>query len=402
MNKFVLSINAGSSSLKFQLILMPDECCIMSGLFEGKRTALTKFKVNTRQNHKFEVNGGWDFSAAVDFLMQYLKEEKIIQSVDEIYCVGHRVAHGGEEYSQPVMITEQVKNSILSLSKLAPIHNPINLLCIEAFEDRLPGVPQVAVFDTAFHQTLPQEQYLYPLPYTLYEEYGIRKFGFHGTSHQYVNSVVAKQCSPIESKRIISCHLGSGASICAIEDGKSVATTMGYTPLAGLMMGTRCGDIDPSLPLYLAQNTPMSINDVSNMMNNASGLLGVSELSDDCRVLQRASEQGDERAALALRMFANKVKETIGRYCSVLDGLDTLVFTGGIGENSAYIRQQVLDSLSYLGIRYCEASNEQNHSVLSQPDSQIKVLIVNTDEELMIARETVRVLTHQSEPNNSN
>ncbi|MGR5064050.1 acetate/propionate family kinase [Photobacterium sp. DNB22_13_2] len=392
MSDFILSINAGSSSLKFQLIKMPDEDCILSGQFDGKRTALTRFSAKKINDVKKEEDGAWDFTSAVKYLISFLLEEKLIGNADEIYCVGHRVAHGGEDYSQPVLINEDVKTAILKLSKLAPIHNPINLLCIEAFEEVLPKAKKVAVFDTAFHQTLPEEQFLYPLPYTLYEDNGIRKFGFHGISHQYISITAEDNFKNEYYNKVISCHLGSGSSICAIENGRSVATTMGFTPLSGLMMGTRCGDIDPSLPIYLSQNTQMSPNDVNTMMNNASGLLGVSELSDDCRVLEQARKQGDHKAALALQMYSNRVKETIGRYASILGGVDLLVFTGGIGENSALIRHLVTDSLGYLGLYLCEESNMKNESIISRPNSKVDVMVINTNEQLMIAREASRVV----------
>ncbi len=393
MSKFVLSINAGSSSLKFELFKMPEEECILSGQFDGKRTALTHFRVKRDNNHPEEVSGGWDYDAAVDFLVNYLIENDLIGSAADIACIGHRVAHGGEYYAEPVIVDSQVKSTILALSKLAPIHNPINLLCIEAFEVSFPGIIQVAVFDTAFHQSLTEEQYLYPLPYTLYEEHGIRRYGFHGISHQYVSTAVIRYSHLVQPLKVISCHLGSGASICAIEGGQSKATTMGYTPLAGLMMGTRCGDIDPSLPLYLVQHMSMSANDVSFMLNNASGLLGISELSDDCRLLESASIQGDHKSHLSLQMFANRIIETIGGYAGLLNGFDVLVFTGGIGENSSYIRKKVTDSLSYLGVDISEENNNRNDPVISNENSTVKVMVINTNEQLMIAREACKLVS---------
>ncbi|MGR5142631.1 acetate/propionate family kinase [Photobacterium sp. DNB23_23_1] len=392
MNKNVLSVNGGSSSLKFQLFNMPEEHCLISGYFDGVCSSSTRFIVRIGTKKYEETLTECDFAYAVDYLITFLIQQSIINSLEDIDYIGHRVAHGGEHYSQPVIINSQVKNTIAELTKLAPIHNPINLLCIEAFEATLPNAVHVAVFDTAYHQTLDEVQFLYPLPYELYERYGIRRFGFHGISHQYISTYVTEHCSADKPTRVISCHLGSGASICAIKGGKSVATSMGFTPLAGLMMGTRCGDIDPSLPIYLATNTPMSNRDVSEMMNNASGLLGVSGMSDDCRVLEEAGELGHSRAALALQMFEGRVIETIGAYAALLNGIDILVFTGGIGENSSIIRKNITDSLGFMGISIDEEENNNDSLFINTEDSNTKVMVINTDEQRMIARETIELI----------
>ncbi|WP_165862820.1 acetate/propionate family kinase [Vibrio sinensis] len=393
MNKFVLSINAGSSSLKFRLYGMPQEQVLLSGLFDKINTKQMCFKACYGDDRVCEqLIGKQDFSYATHFLLSFIADHNLIDNVDDIYAVGHRVAHGGEKFDHSVIVNQEVLQDIDLLCNLAPLHNPNNLMCIKIFQQVLPNATQVAVFDTAFHQTLTEDKFLYPLPYELYQQFGIRKFGFHGISHQYVSLVVKQEFAEQHDWKVINCHLGNGASICAMLDGRSVDSSMGFTPLAGLMMGTRCGDIDPALPAYIAQVKECDIEEVVRIMNFESGLLGVSQLSNDCRTVQEMADKGDKQAQLALKMFINRVIATIGAYAASLNGVDLITFTGGIGENSDHVRREICSSLSYLGV-HLVGDSSSNNGYISSEQSKVLVKVINTDEELMIARDAYQLLS---------
>lgn len=389
----ILAINAGSSSLKFQLFDMPSETVITKGLVEriGINDGVFTISVNGEKNK--EVTDIPDHAVAVKMLLDKLIGLGIIQSYDEIDGIGHRVVHGGEEFNKSVMITDEVLAQIEKLSDLAPLHNPANIIGIKAFKEILPSVPAVAIFDTAFHQTMPEQSYMYSIPYEYYERFGIRKYGFHGTSHQYVTERAAELLGrPLEQLRLISCHLGNGASVAAVEGGKSIDTSMGFTPLAGLTMGTRSGDIDPALIPFMMEKSGKSAEEVINILNKESGLLGVSGFSSDLRDIEQATEEGNHRAELALELFASHIHKYIGSYASRMHGVDAIIFTAGIGENSDVVRSRVLRGLEFMGVYWDPALNQVRgeEAFLNYPHSPVKVIIIPTNEEVMIARDTVR------------
>jgi propionate kinase len=388
----IMAVNAGSSSLKFQLFTMPDECVVSKGLVEriGSEDAVFSIQVgDNKQKLQLAIKNHAD---AVTHLLELLVSQNSVASLDEIVGVGHRVAHGGESFKDSALIDEANLKTIEALSQLAPIHNPVNVVGIKAFINALPGVPQVAVFDTSYHQTMAPAAYLYPLPYRYYQKYAIRRYGFHGTSHKYVAQAAAKLMGRNEQGlRIISCHLGNGASVCAIKDGKSVNTSMGFTPLAGLMMGTRTGDIDPSILPYIEQVDGKTPQQITDLINTESGLLGVSGLSNDFRDIVNAADEGHERARLALTMFADRIRSTIGAYVTDLDGVDAVIFTAGIGENSSLIRSLVCAKLGFLGIHLDESKNAENQLFIEKAGSPVRVAVIPTNEELMIARDVVRL-----------
>ncbi|MGM7702329.1 acetate kinase [Pseudalkalibacillus sp. Hm43] len=393
MNK-VLAINAGSSSLKFQLLKMPEETIITKGLVERIGLADSVFAIEVEGEKVKEVTDIEDHAVAVKMLLDKLTGHHIIESYDEIEGIGHRVVHGGEKFNDSVLITDEVIKEIEEVSDLAPLHNPANIVGIQAFKEILPDVPAVAVFDTAFHQTMPEQSFLYSLPYDYYKEFGIRKYGFHGTSHKYVSQRCAELLGrPIEQLRLISCHLGNGASIAAIEGGKSIDTSMGFTPLAGVTMGTRSGNIDPALIPYIMEKTGKTAEEVMNVLNKESGLLGVSGFSSDLRDIEQQAEEGNERAELALEVFAGRIHKYIGSYASKMHGIDAIVFTAGIGENSDVIRERVMKGLEFMGVYWDPALNKVRgkEAFLNYPHSPVKVLIIPTNEEVMIARDTVRL-----------
>ncbi|MBO0462023.1 acetate kinase [Enterococcus sp. DIV1298c] len=396
MKELIIAINSGSSSLKFQVYEFPEEKMIAKGLFEriGLATSMDlTYSLDEAKNRR-SVEGE-THEDAVKFLLEFLLEQKIVADLSEITGVGHRVAHGGEFFKGSCLVDDEALEKIKSLAHLAPLHNPINIMGIEAFKNNLPACPQVAVFDTSFHQTMPEENFLYPIPYHLYEEEGIRRFGFHGTSHQYVAAEAAKSLGKnVEDLKIISCHLGNGGSICAIKNGRSVITSMGFTPLAGIMMGTRCGDIDPSIVTYLGREKQMSFAEIEQMMNQESGFKGVSGISSDARDIEEAFEQGNPKAILAMNMFCGRVKQTIGSYAAELGGLDVLIFTAGIGENSPIIRQLACEGLSFFGVTVDEQRNNSRQSMISQEDGQVAVMVVPTNEERMIVRETNQLIAN--------
>jgi len=390
----IMSINAGSSSLKFQVFEMPEETLLVKGLFErigleeemGFSYSLKDAKVKTTIKGKTHEE-------AIEFLLHFLLERNVLTSLQELAGVGHRVAHGGEDFKKYSLVDRDALQKIKVLGKLAPLHNPVNVVGIEALQKDLPDCPQVAVFDTSFHQTMEAKNYIYPLPYRFYEEDSVRRYGFHGTSHQFVASEAANCLEkPLESLKIISCHLGNGASICGIKDGKSVITSMGFTPLAGLMMGTRCGDIDPSIIPFLQNEKNLSANDMDKLMNAESGFKGITGFSSDTRDIITEAEKGNDRAKLALDMFASRVKQTIGAYAAELDGVDVLIFTAGIGENSSVIREMVCENLTFLGIELDPQMNQKNNRRISTETSKVEVLVVETNEELMIVRDTYHLI----------
>ncbi|RFB17808.1 acetate kinase [Bacillus sp. HNG] len=390
----IIAINAGSSSLKFQLFEMPSEEVITKGIFEriGLETGVFTISVNDEKiTTETELP---DHAVAVKILLDKLTELGIIKTLDEIDGIGHRVVHGGESFADSVVITDEVLAEIDKLSELAPLHNPANVTGIKAFHEVLPNVPAVAVFDTAFHQTMPEKSFLYSLPYDYYKNFGIRKYGFHGTSHKYVSQRAAELLGrPLEELRLLSCHLGNGASIAAIEGGKSIDTSMGFTPLAGVTMGTRSGNIDPALIPFIMEKTGKTADEVLDVLNKESGMLGVSGFSSDLRDIQEQADQGNKRAELALEVFASRIHKYIGSYAARMHGVDAIIFTAGIGENSDTIRARVLTGLEFMGVYWDPILNKVRgkEAFISYPHSPVKVIIIPTDEEVMIARDVMRL-----------
>ncbi|GAQ19416.1 acetate kinase [Oceanobacillus picturae] len=389
----VLAINAGSSSLKFQLIKMPDEEVMAKGLVEriGLPEAVFTIEVNDKED-KF-VGDIPNHEEAVKKLLASLTDSGVITSLDELDAIGHRVVHGGEKFSDSVKLTDEVIQSIEEVSELAPLHNPANLTGINAFKEILPNVPMVAVFDTAFHQTMPESSYLYSLPYDYYEDYGIRKYGFHGTSHKYVSQRASELMGvPLEQLRLISCHLGNGASIAAIQGGESIDTSMGFTPLAGVTMGTRSGNIDPALIPYIMEKTGKTAEEVMDVLNKESGMLALSGFSSDLRDIEQQSGE-NKRAELALEVFAGRIHKYLGSYAAKMSGVDAIIFTAGVGENSATIREKVLHGLEFMGVYWDPALNQirGKDQFINYPHSPVKVIVISTNEEVMIARDTLRL-----------
>lgn len=391
----IMAINAGSSSLKFQLFEMPNESVITKGLIEriGLNDAL--FSITVNGDRVKEITDIPNHEIAVQFLLKKLTETGIIRSLDEIEGVGHRVVHGGEIFNDSAVVNDQVLAQIEDLAELAPLHNRANATGIRAFRAVLPDVVQVAVFDTAFHQTMPESAFLYSLPYAYYEKYRIRKYGFHGTSHKYVAMRAAELLGrPIEQLRLISCHLGNGASIAAIQGGRSIDTSMGFTPLAGVTMGTRSGNIDPALIPFIMEKTGKTAEEVLEVLNKESGLLGISGVSSDLRDIQVAAElERNKRAELALDIFAGRIHKYIGSYAAKMAGVDAIIFTAGIGENSDAIRARILTGLEFMGIYWDPTLNQirGTEAFINYPHSPVKVLVIPTNEELMIARDVVRL-----------
>ena len=389
-----ISINAGSSSLKWQLYLMPEEKVLAKGLLEriGLKDSISTVKFDGRSEK--QVLDIADHTQAVKILLDDLKRFNIIESYDEITGVGHRVVAGGEYFKDSALVDEEVIQKVEELSLLAPLHNPANAAGIRAFREILPDITSVVVFDTSFHTTMPEKAYRYPIPTKYYTENKVRKYGAHGTSHEYVAKEAAKVLGrPIEELKLITCQIGNGASITAVDKGVSVDTSMGFTPLGGVMMGTRTGDIDPAIIPYLMQytddfNTP---EDISRVLNRESGLLGVSEKSSDMRDIHEAMRAGDAKAQLANDIFVDRIQKYIGQYLAVLNGADAIIFTAGIGENSVTIRELVVNGISWFG---CNVDPEKNvrgaEGVISSPDAKVKVLVIPTDEELVIARDVER------------
>jgi acetate kinase len=390
----IIAINAGSSSLKFQLFEMPSEEVITKGLIEriGLNDSIFNITVNGEKIQKtLDIP---NHEVAVQMLLDTLTAKGIIKSLDEIDGVGHRVVHGGELFNDSVVITDKVLEQIDGLSELAPLHNPANVTGIKAFHSVLPNVPAVAVFDTAFHQTMPESSYLYSLPYEYYEKYGIRKYGFHGTSHKYVSHRAAELLGrPLEHLRLISCHLGNGASIAAIEGGRSIDTSMGFTPLAGVTMGTRSGNIDPALIPFIMEKTGKTAEEVLDVLNKKSGMLALSGFSSDLRDIEQEATKENERAQLALDVFANRIHKYIGSYAARMYGVDAILFTAGIGENSVAIREKILKGLEFMGVYFDPSLNKVRgeEAFINYPHSPVKVIVIPTNEEVMIARDVVRL-----------
>jgi acetate kinase len=393
----VLVINCGSSSLKYQLLDMTNEEILAKGLAEriGIEGSILIHEAPGKEKVKFEQPMK-SHKDALNILMAALVDPNhgVIKSLSEISAVGHRTVHGGETFSASVIIDDAVIASLEECSELAPLHNPANLIGIHACQELLPGVPMVGVFDTAFHQTLPAEAYMYPLPYKIYEDYKVRKYGFHGTSHKFVSLAAAELMDEkIENLKLISCHLGNGASVCAIRHGKAIDTSMGLTPLAGLEMGTRCGDIDPAIIPFLV-GKGYTVAELDKMMNKESGILGVSGVSSDFRDVEGAANEGNKRAQLALDIFHYRVRTTIGAYVAAMDGVDGIIFTAGLGENSTTSRQAICNHLKYLGITLDQEANSKRGEamIISTPESLTKVMVIPTNEELMIARDTLSLV----------
>ena len=393
----VLVINCGSSSLKYQLIDSETEVALAVGLCE-------RIGIDGRLNHT--PNGGEkvvieqampDHEVAIRMVLDALTNENygVIKNLDEIDAIGHRLVHGGEKFTKSVIIDDEVIAGVEECSPLAPLHNPANLIGVRACQAIMPGVPNIGVFDTAFHQTMEPVAYMYGLPYEYYEKYKVRRYGFHGTSHSFVSkrAIQMLNLDPDNSK-IIVCHLGNGASICAVENGKSVDTSMGLTPMEGLVMGTRCGDMDPTIVEYLAHSLNKSLEEVMVILNKKSGVLGISGVSSDFRDLDKASNEGNERAKLAVEVFSYRTAKYIGSYIAAMNGVDAIVFTAGLGENNIVVREQVLDHFGYMGITLDKEANQirGEEKIISTPDSKVTVAVIPTNEELAIAHETVALL----------
>ena len=386
-----LSVNAGSSSLKWQLYEMPEEKVIAKGMFEriGLKDSIVTVKFDGKKEEQiFDVPNHVE---AVERLLEDFKRLHILSDLTEITGVGHRVVAGGELFKTSTLITPEVLEEIKALSNLAPLHNPANAQGIEAFMKLLPDATAVAVFDTAFHTTMPEKAFRYPLPNKYYDEFQFRKYGAHGTSHMYVSQEAAKLLGkPLEATKIITCHIGNGASITAVAGGKSIDTSMGFTPLGGIMMGTRSGELDPSVFPYLMANDPTlkTAQDVVDMMNQKSGLTGISEISSDMRDIRDGRANGNKKAILAFEMYCDRIKKYIGQYLAVMNGADAIVFTAGIGENAEYMRAGVLEGLSWFGIELDQEKNNTPGAIeISTQNSRVKVFVIPTDEELVIARD---------------
>lgn len=397
MSHKIMAINAGSSSLKFQLLAMPEGDMLCQGLIEriGMPDAQVTVKTPTQKWQETSVVA--DHRDAVTLLLEKLLGYHIIHSLQEIDGVGHRVAHGGETFKDSAQVTDDTLAEIERLAELAPLHNPVNALGITIFRQLLPHAPAVAVFDTAFHQTLEEQAYIYPLPWRYYAELGIRRYGFHGTSHKYVSRVLAAKLGvPLSALRVVCCHLGNGSSICAIKGGNSVNTSMGFTPQSGVMMGTRSGDIDPSILPWVAVREGKTPQQLNQLLNNESGLLGISGVSPDYRDVEKAADAGNRQAALALTLFAERIRATIGSYIMQMGGLDALVFTGGIGENSASARAAICHNLHFLGLVLDEEKNQHHTTFIQAENAMVKVAVINTNEELMIAQDVMRIALAQA------
>lgn len=395
----VLVINAGSSSIKYQLIDMENETLLAKGLVErigGANSMLT----HKRNGEAFEIKKDLkDHAEGLELVLGALTDEKmgVIKSLDEISAIGHRILHGGGKYTKATLVTDEVMKDMKSYIPLGPLHMPANIQGVEACQKVMPGKKNVALFDTGFHATMPEYAYMYATPYSWCEKYGVRKYGFHGTSHEYIANEMAKVLGKdIKDLKIISCHLGNGASVCAIKNGKCVDTTMGFTPLEGLVMGTRCGDIDPAVLEFVMDRTGMDIHEMLNTLNKKSGLLGISELSNDMRDVLTASKEGNKKARLAVEKFCYSVKKYIGAYAAAMGGVDAIAFSAGTGENRADIREEIMAGLEFLGAELDKHENDNftrgvNYKI-STDNSKVAVYVIPTDEEMMIARATKEIV----------
>ena len=393
----ILVLNCGSSSLKYQLIDMETEEVLASGKYEriGEKEAFITHKA---QGKKVEIKKpAYDHKEAIEFTLAQLTnpEYKVIDSLDEVEAIGHRVVHGGEIFKESAVIDDKVIEQIDECSEFAPLHNPAAILGMEACKKVMPGKPMVAVFDTTFHQTMPKEKYVYPIPYEYYKKYGVRKYGAHGTSHMYVSQRLAEiENKNIEDLKIVTCHLGQGSSICVVDGGKSIDTSMGLTPLGGIPMVTRSGDLDPSVLTYLMKKENISAAEMENILNKKSGVAGISGLAPDFRVIELESYEDNERAKIAMESFKYAVASYIAKYAVAMNGIDYIVFTGGIGENQINIRKGICEKLTFMGVDVdADANNMRGEEkVISKPDSKVKVYVIPTNEELMIAKETQRLV----------
>ena len=395
----ILVVNAGSSSLKYQLINMENETVLAKGNCEqiGTESTFThKVPADESKNIKAEPMTMADHAEALQIVLKTLVDENhgVIKSTDEIDAVGHRVLHGGEKFSGSVLVDDKVEEAIKECFDLGPLHNPANLTGIKACQKIMPGVPQVAVFDTGFHQTMPNYAYMYALPYEYYEKYGIRRYGFHGTSHRFVSMKAQELLGNPEHSKVVTCHLGNGSSISAVMDGKCFDTTMGVTPLEGIMMGTRCGSIDPAIVPIIMKKEGLDADQIDTVMNKKSGMLGLCGTSDN-RTIEARAKEGDERAKLIESMLCHQLTKYIGGFAAAMGGLDAVIFTGGIGENNPQYRDRVCDKLAFMGVKIDYEKNNQLkrglEGEISTPDSKIKVFVVCTNEELMIARDTKEI-----------
>ena len=393
----ILVLNCGSSSLKYQLINMETEEVLASGKYEriGEKEAFITHKVN---GQKIEIQKpAYNHKEAIEFTLEQFTnpEYKVIDSLDEISAVGHRVVHGGEKITESVLITDEVVKTIEQCTDLAPLHNPACMLGIEACKEVMPDKPMVGVFDTAFHSSIPKDKYIYPIPYEYYEKYGVRKYGFHGTSHMYVSQRLGEiENKSLEGTKIVTCHLGQGASICAVKDGKSIDTSMGLTPLAGLPMVTRSGDLDPSVVTFIMKKENLDPQTMEDILNKKSGLASISGMAPDFRVIEEESNKGNKRAELAIEQFNYSIASFIAKYAVAMKGIDYIIFTGGIGENQINIRKGICEKLQFMGVKLdLDANNIRGEEkVISTPDSKVKVYVIPTNEELMIAKETKRLV----------
>lgn len=399
----ILVLNCGSSSAKYQVLDMKSEGnadVLAKGVVERIGLPEGVLKHKPAGKSEFERTAPIpDHTVAINMILEAIvdPEHGVIDSLSKIEAVGHRVAHGGEYFSDSVVVTPEVKKQIESCFELAPLHNPANMKGVEAVESLMPNVPQVTVFDTSFHQTMPKENYIYPIPYKYYEQYRIRRYGFHGTSHKYVAAKACKMAGlKLEESKIITCHIGNGASVTAIVNGKSFDTSMGFTPVDGLMMGTRCGSIDPSILTFIAERENLSAEQINTFINKNCGLQGLSEVSSDMRDVMAAADGGNEKASLALSIFNNRIKRFIGMYAAEMGGVDMIVFTGGIGEHTAVVRKGATEGLEFMGVAVDDNANQNAYgddAIISTEASKVKVVVATTNEELVIASDTYRLLS---------
>ena len=392
----ILVLNCGSSSIKYKLFDMDKNDVIAQGGIEKIGMKGSFLKLTDKNGEKVVIEKEIpEHTVGVKFIFEVLTGSQygVIKSLDEINAVGHRMVHGGEKFNKSVLLTPDVLEAFAACNDLAPLHNPANLKGVNAVSELLPNIPQVGVFDTAFHQTMPDYAYLYAIPYELYQKYGVRRYGFHGTSHRFVSGEIFKYLNmPVEGSKVITCHIGNGGSITAVKDGKSVDTTMGLTPLEGIMMGTRSGDIDGGAVTFLMEKEGLDSTGMSNLLNKKSGLLGISGVSSDMREVTSSMEAGNERAALAKKMYAYRIKKYIGAFAAAMGGVDVIIFTGGVGENRHEVREAVCENMEFLGIKLDKEQNSKimfgKDGIISTPDSKVKVVVLPTDEELMIAQDT--------------
>ncbi|MBO6077781.1 MAG: acetate kinase [Bacteroidaceae bacterium] len=396
----ILVLNCGSSSIKYKLFDMDKNDVIAQGGIEKIGMNGSFLKLTDANGEKVIIEKEIpEHTKGVKFIFEILTSDKygVIKSLNEIDAVGHRMVHGGEKFNKSVLLTPEVLEAFAACNDLAPLHNPANLKGVNAVSELLPNIPQVGVFDTAFHQTMPDYAYLYAIPYELYQKYGVRRYGFHGTSHRFVSGEIFKYLNmPVEGSKVITCHIGNGGSITAVKDGKSVDTTMGLTPLEGIMMGTRSGDIDGGAVTFLMEKEGLDSTGMSNLLNKKSGLLGISGVSSDMREVTASMEAGNERAALAKKMYAYRIKKYIGAFAAAMGGVDVIIFTGGVGENRHEVREAVCENMEFLGIKLDKEQNSKimfgKDGIISTPDSKVKVVVLPTDEELMIASDTMTLV----------